>query len=337
MVHAALVLGAGCEYVLRPFEKIAWIIDLKYKGVFIELTHRKFGMAMGIAEDASEAIAEEFLQVLNRAFSVTDKVLRPLIDEQIRLGNCSIPNRRWILNARYRFFRANAEAAYRSQPPQKEVIRFDVAGRPTDWISDPFRPEREGFFYASAAIDAYFSCLEHLLVLMVPFIGFDPQKEDLLAFIRVTWSEKLKRIWDLTKDRDAKTLYDELRTIKERLRNSLSHGALEKEGMSLFVHVPALGALPASLSRFTESIHYGVIPFREASFADACELFDRTDRYLANGPTRIGLKYAESGLDVAFDQRSVAGYNAVKGSEEALDELIEYHSYLSDQATNMDW
>lgn len=63
----------------------------------------------------------------------------------------------------------------------------------------------------------------------------------------MNWSEKLKRVWDLIKDQEAKTLYDELRTIKERFRNSLSHGALEKGGMSLFVHIPALGALPASL------------------------------------------------------------------------------------------
>lgn len=212
MVHAALVLGASCEYDFRPFEKIAWIIDLRYKGVAIELIHGKFGMTMAIAEGAPGSRAEEFIQVLNHAFSVTDKVLRPMIDEQIRLGNCSLPNRRWILNERYRFFRANAEVAYRSQPPQKEVIHIDVAGRPTGWLSDPLRPKRDGFFYASAAIDAYFSYLEHLLVLILPFMGFDPKKEDLLAFIRMNWSEKLKRVWDLIKDQEAKTLYDELRT-----------------------------------------------------------------------------------------------------------------------------
>jgi len=147
----------------------------------------------------------------------------------------------------------------------------------------------------------------------------------------------MKRIWDLASDRRAKALYDSLRDIKERYRNPTQHGGFEKNGLSLHVHLPKVGAVPARLSRFTEGVHYDFFPLKDASFSDVCELFDRVDAYLRDGPTFYGMRFAESGLDVAFDAKSHQDYQEAMESEEQFGEMIDRLAYITDTNANMDW
>jgi hypothetical protein len=337
MVFLTLIMGTDCEYVRRPAEKTAWSINLRFRDVPFCLEHGKSGMRIATSAAPDSPVIEELVRVLHRAFPVADRVLQPDVDVQVRAGNVTAPNRQHLFRQRYEFFRDSARAAFEAPPRSEDIFRPQGSAREEARSVDIFKNGREGFFFGAAAIDAYFSWLEHVLVLVLPFVEYDPTKDDLVAFIGGAWTDKLKRVWDLASDKDAKSLYDALREIKERFRNSIAHGGLEKGDASLAVHIPGLGAVPTRLSHFTESIHYGVFPLKNASFGEACELFNAVDAHLRNGSTRYGMRFAESALNVAFDAKSREDYQKAMQSDDDFDGLLGRLSYFDDMHANMDW
>ena len=64
-------------------------------------------------------------------------------------------------------------------------------------------------------LSAYFSRLEHVLVLLLAFGDYDPQSDDLARFIGMIWSDKFKRLLKVDSDLNKKRIYDDLRHIKE--------------------------------------------------------------------------------------------------------------------------
>lgn len=78
-----------------------------------------------------------------------------------------------------------------------------------------------------AMIDAYFSRLEHFLVLALPFVGYKRDSDDLSQFIGSLWSDKFRRIFEI-KNKEVQQHYDVLVGIKEKYRNTFAHGGFEK-------------------------------------------------------------------------------------------------------------
>jgi hypothetical protein len=338
MVFLTLLLGTDCKYVRRPAEKTAWSIAFRFKGVPFRLEHGKLGMRIATSNDPASPLVDDLVQVLHRAFPVGDRALQPVVDQQVKAGNVTVPNRHHLFRRRFEFFRERALEAFGCPCPSlDEVLRTTPADDGKSRTVDVFKSEREGFFLGTATIDAYFGWLEHVLVLLFPFVDYDPMNDDLVAFIGGSWTDKLKRIWDLADDNRAKRLYDELREIKERFRNSAAHGGFEKGDASLGVHIPGIGAVPAAMSRFMKSIHYRLFPLEEASFADTCVLFDAVDSHLRSGRTRHGMRYAESGLDVAFDGNSRLEYTEAMKSDEDFGGLLDRLEHSEETHVNMDW
>ncbi len=256
MVFLAVLLGSDCKYEFQPSEKTTWSITLRFRGIVVRLEYGKFGMRLATDAPQDAALIDALIALLNQAFPLADRALRPLVGKQIGLGHVTVHNMFPLLDGKYRFFRGKAQEAYELPPPPLNLTVRDgkLSASPRVW--DPTKPRREGFYFGSATIDAYFSRLEHQFVLILPFVDFDPTRENLLAFIGSNWSDMMKRVCDLASDRDAKQLYDDLLGIKERYRNPLSHGGVEKGGASLLVHIPGAGAVPVMLSRFEDSIEW---------------------------------------------------------------------------------
>jgi hypothetical protein len=337
MVFLTLLLGTECKYISRPMEKTAWSIYLRFKNVPFCLEHGKFGMR--IATPATkDVLMEELVSVLHRAFPIVDEVLQQDVNLQVRTGNVTIPNEQYLLRKRYEFFRDSARAAFDApQPKLESLFRQTGSEQEGSRSFDILKNEREGFFFGTAAIDSYFSWLEHVLILILPFVGYDPIRNNLLVYISSSWTDKIKKIWDVSGGREEKSMYDALRKIKERFRNSITHGCLEKGAGSLRVHIPGIGVVPARLSRFTKSIHYDMFPLKEASFNEACELFDAVDAHLHSNSAKYGMKFAEAGFNVAFDAKSREDYRSAMNSDCDFDKLLERISYVVDKNTNMDW
>lgn len=337
MVAATFLLSQKGSFVTRPSEKVAWAITFDYKGVASRIRFEKLGLSLYSSSELAEGFIDNLIKTLNRAARVTDRILQPVLEEKIKNGHVTVRNMFNILDGRYLFFRKLAETAFASEPPPPVIIHTSPDGRLTGWEQDIFKPEREGFHYGSAAIEAYFSKLEHLFVLLLAFAKFDATKDNLVASIDSNWAEKMKRIFNFDSDHKAQRLYCQLRNVKERLRNPFSHGAFEKDGASLFVHMPPLGAVPSRLPQIGDGERFSFYPLQPVSFGAACSVFDSVDRYLEDGPLRLGYSYVRRVLDVSFDAESIAEYEAAAKSDKDFDELIERKVALHDVMANMDW
>jgi len=335
MIYFLLVRLLNFKYWGRG-EKVAWEIPVLYKGVPFLMAHRKFGLDIqASAPNSTETIklVRNMMETLNKAAPVADALLEPYANEQVDKGAITLRNKYHLFDMMYKFFRQKAERSFHSPSPKKRPIFSH--GNAVGWTSDIFKPEREGFFFAYAMMDAYFSRLEHILVLSLPFTTYDHTKNKLSQVLSSTWSDKYKLIFDLDKERSLKALYESLREIKERFRNRLSHGGFVKKGNSLSFHSP-IGAVPIRLSKEPkqDSFH----PIDNTTFEAICNLFDKVDKALANHRIiKFAHSYINAGLDVAFDEKSRQKYQKAMNSQASFYSLIEHDSYVSDMHTNMDF
>lgn len=331
-IYATLAVLLGFPRGCRG-EKTHWVIPFKYRGVRCSLAHEKFGLRLyteqkcdqsGIAINPKEVIGK-----LRRGVLITEsRLLAPLAKSQLARGNLTIANHYQWLDNIYQYFREQAGLQYHQSvtpsPPPAGGEVIDVARHITESFNLYTRSRMGGFYNSLAMIDAYFSRLEHLLVLCLPFSNYSRASDDLVEFIGFYWGKKYKRILPIDTASMAKTFYDRLDTVKERFRNPFAHGGFKKKGASLFFHLSGVGAIPASLSATEGHPDFG---FEETTFQDVCLLFDEFDSWLEQEGMPFAVKYAKSGLDIAFDAKFISELSMRMQGVEPFEEWLDYLSY----------
>jgi hypothetical protein len=314
-------------------EKVAWEIDFDFLAVPMTLSDRKFGVRLfvGAGERARidpSALGRRFLAALGAAVDILDKsVLLPTAISQLEAGNF-VGNRYHQLRGHYEYFR--------------EAVDECLAGRGR-WMADdqPARlaaRQQEAFINYAAAIHSYFSWLEHVLVLALPFADFNATNDDLRQIIGSGWRDKYKRLFDVAHDPDANRFLGRLVELSKRSRNTWSHGVFDKAGGLLYVHIPGLGAVPMGINELSRNVHFVPIMGITTDFAGTWTFLDDVDAFLRRSPrSAFGMRYAESGLQVRFDAAARSDYRAAIASDAQFDELLERQGYLEDQPANMDW
>jgi hypothetical protein len=322
-----------------PEEKMRWGIPATYKGIDLSFELRKFGLRLLVRDvpEAEPSVVRELCSKVQSAIHVTERYLKDIARQQADSGNVTVANYFWRFEGAYHFFREHASEAYRKPDPPMRVTRRDNDGSPIVWSRAVMDGLREGSYYCTAMLDAYFSRLEHTLILVLPFLHFDASGGRLLEMIGARWDEKFRQVFDLQNDRQAKQCYDRLKSVKERFRNTLAHGGFEKGLTSLYFHFQGVGALPAALSRHQGSWEFQFVPLPEATFEDVAKIFDEFDAYLETGPTKYGIQFAKTGLAVCFDTDSRTRYAAAMASEAEFEEMIAFLSYDHDRNVNMDY
>lgn len=340
MVFICLVIFSGFKYWGKG-EKVLWEIPIKYKSYQFLLSHRKFGFQIAYkGQEPPKSVVAQMVRQLNKATKVADKLMQPFARQQVQSGNVTVANRYVSLDMRYHFFRKKAKQAFSRSEREYRVDanhKKPAVTNISEAINYRIEAEREGAYYAIAMVDAYFSKLEHLLILVLPFLGFDCSKENLVELMSAQWSDKYKRIFSLGHDQRAKKLYDRLSEIREKYRNIITHGDFEKGGASLYFHLSGLGAVPVRLSRIRDSIHYSFFPVTTDSYVQICDILDEVDYFLRNGKTEYGVMFAETGLDVSFSHKSLAEYNLATRSHAKFTSFIEGETYYDAIFTNMDF
>jgi hypothetical protein len=321
-----------------PYEKMRWGVLFTYHGIPFGFELRKFGLVLMLPanEESRVEVGPRLLRNVARVMRVVERYLSQIAKRQAYEGNITIANQFEKLDGAYQFYRKHAEAVY--EPPTDATNSTSALEQRTRTKGpDIFRVRAEGFYFASAMLDAYFSRLEHTLLLVLPFVGFDPREGRLIEFAYTTWDEKYKAVFDCSCDLRAKGCYEELRSLKEKLRNPLAHGGIEKNLGSFYFHVPHIGAVPSSLGRWRESIDHGFFPIPRDRFDEVRRVFDRADGLLNESRTGMGMKFVRSGLDVAFDAESRAKYADAMREEEIFERFVDKLAWEHDQHINMDY
>ncbi|MCY1033212.1 hypothetical protein OV207_17270 [Corallococcus sp. BB11-1] len=328
--------------VLGPWEKTRWGASFEYEGAYFDVSLRKFGFTVTTQVEHPEGspLVREVLGKIEKSVRIVEKFLEPFVQEQARDGRVTIANRFHHFERTYRFFREKAAEMY---GPPELLPAGNGQGAEKGGAIDFFAPwarasERamEGGHYAEAMMNAYFSRAEHVLVLSLPFLGFEPGSGQLMDFIAEKWSKKVRRLFESGADPVAKSLYERIKHIRDALRNPLAHGGFEPGIGSLYFHLPGVGALPARMTRHGDGFSFVFNPIGHASFWEICAALDEFDEYLRK-KLGGGWRWAEAGLDVAYDEQSRREYFAAAQSVEKLERLIERASLRGDYHNNFEY
>ncbi|RPK75831.1 hypothetical protein EES45_24670 [Streptomyces sp. ADI97-07] len=340
---------------LGPADKVTWEFPFEFRGRLCSIALLKFGMHLYITHQGDEgaaldATAREITGKLAAATRcIETRILSKLAKEQVATGRVTIHNQSAQLRSMYGFFRRLAERAYAGEGILMEDLENPSASGSTPLAEEiarslqrefgaPLARDSEGFYATIAMINAYFSLLEHLLVLTLPATDFDPTRESLTKFIGDKALGKYDRVFDATKDQQARKFRSRLRDAAEVWRNPYGHGAFDKQHGTLHFHVPNIGPLPVILSDIRTHPTFHFIPGRAAIFDDMCSLFDELDRWLREGPIRCGMMWVEAGLSVSYDPDFLSQFrSAVRAGEDTFKDLIDATAHWEDQAVNMDW
>lgn len=319
-----------------PFEKMRWGVAFLFNRHGFAFEYRKFGLTLAHEDKPGReaaALIEDLLDRTRRAVRVAERVLESSAQAAAATGEVAVANHYRSLRDAYRFFRRRARDAYGA--PDPEPTR-DAQGR---IVSFPFmQQEREGGYFSSAMMDAYFSTLEHLAVIAFAFSGKDVTGGRLLDFLSCSLSDKLKKLLSPHTDARAKRELELLRDVRETWRNPLAHGGIEKGVGSLLFRVPGLGTVPAGLSGVRNSIHFHLTPVAPETFESVCRRFDRFDLFLSTRmPWIPALAWGRTGLSVRFDQQGRAEYRAASTNRAALKGLIIETARWADYHSNMEY
>jgi hypothetical protein len=298
-------------------DKTAWEIAFRYRGVNCTLALQKFGLrlyvdAEAVSEEDAESFASQLVGQLQKGVRRVEKpVLRPLADKQLERGDVTIANQTGWLRGTYEHFVDAARAAFAAdikvvKPKESEGKGPLEAAGILDALTREMNRSTVGAYNTLAAVNSYFSLLEHKLVLVLPFVGFDPSGGALATFIGDRWSEKIKKVFDVGNDADASRQYNRLHGIAETYRNTYAHGGFDKEGAAVWAHLPGLGAVPARLSDIRDAPHFELFPVDEKDLGEITNAFAEVDDWLRTAKTKYGIRFAEA-VSMSLMTRSRGG------------------------------
>ncbi|HFJ9423033.1 TPA: hypothetical protein ACGW48_004551 [Bacillus paranthracis] len=338
-VFLTLVYLKEYNYLHQPIEKVEWVIPFKFQGCSFSFSREKFGIRLR-TETLNEEVAKQMLKRLNSAIKIMERLVSPIIEGLVKKGMFTLQNRFSILRERYLFFREKATASFGGAEQKLTEVKtpVDIEKTISGIFNHRIQTQKEGFFYTQAMLDAYFSFLEHFLVLLLPFSDFNKETDDVSIFIGYDWTKKYNRIFKPDKNRSMAKHYDELQSIKERFRNTYSHGGFEKQYASLFVQVGRLGSIPIQMSGFRESVNFSFLPVKEPDFQEIAKVLDDFESCLKeSNEWSKPMLVLDSGSDIHFDDKSIERYKKTMESDTELEAFFEYEAYMYEKYANMDW
>jgi len=327
--------------VMGPGEKLRWQVRFFYENIDATFALEKFGLRLYLSSPTEDQeklikIKNEITGKLSRLILKAEKhIFTPFAKHQIKERNFTIANHYHKFENRFDFFRNKATNDYIPEVQKGNESIHELARK----FNALQEYKYEQSYYAIAMLDAYFSFLEHLFVLILPIAEKPCKKYDLVQFISSFWSQKYKVLFDVKKNRKAKEFYDQLNELKENFRNYYAHGGFEKNGESLYFHFPGIGALPAKLSSKKNEPHFDFFPIDDTSTSHMIKVIDKFDEWLRSDDSGVkyAVRYAESGLDMPCDSQHIDEIICSMTNIQEFDKLLEKYSHVTDMHDNMDY
>ncbi len=329
----------GCSDFGRD-EKLAWEYALLFKGVQMTLAFQKFGLRVYVDARVNEATAQEMASamasILSSAMPLLEKtILAEIADDQVARGEVNVENHYGVLARQYKHFSDMSErsllAADTAQP-----IREAMPGPNTGYIIrfPEVELREQARFESKAAVLAFFSLLEHLLLIAFLLDGHDATRGALAAFIGAGWNDKFKKIVDL-RNRESKRHYDHLSALHDELRNPSAHGEVHSDGTDFLFILPGVGPVPGRL--VMRGRRRRLYQWRGGEADDVSRQLGETEQWLRTGPLAGAVAYGEAGLPLFFGSVLRDELVAVRHDSDALQNAIGRLSMLVDQSANLDW
>jgi hypothetical protein len=332
---------------LPIFEKVLWEIPILYKGHNFVLAHRKFGFDISSNKETKELsnLALEAMSNIKKAIPHTEAQISDLIKEKVYQGKVTIESQYSKIRNRYIFNREKYSEKNNSdfQKLKTAIDNFkpELYEKVEDFEENYNKIQRlksMQSYYILSMIDAYFSLLEHVFVLLIPFTKHLKVSEiNLEEFIGNNWKQKLQIILKHKTNKESAKFIEILDEIKEQIRNPASHGHFHKKGNSFYVHMDGLGAIPFTLTKSKTNFKFSLFSKASMSFSEICSHFDDFDNYLETYDTKFGMRYIKRDLPVAFDKKSSTTYKRRMITDKSTENYINETVRELENMMNMDW
>jgi hypothetical protein len=323
-------------------EKVAWTIPVEYDGSFALISHRKLGLgifAKATAED--ERVAEHIVKAIARGVKAANPFFDHLAAEAAHRSKLNVRNNSAWLFSRYEYLRDQFREKSASAEGRKGELEKteEVLPDGTKIVSSSFPAfalRQEAGWLGIAAIDAFFSWTEHVLIHLTILQGKLKTGDAVANLAAAEWSEKVKSAIGLD-DAKVKSLFDELLSVRRQVRNYMAHGAFCKHGEAFQFHSSA-GAVPVNLTdpdgRDKFSMWFGPT-FDEAGAIETAESFIEKLWEGERAPAKVYLQ--EAALPVILTYASDGTYDNAMASVEDMEIFVEGLTHEMDNAANMDW
>lgn len=160
----------GCKS-FGPGEKMRCTVTCSFQGKALAFSLQKFGFRAFLQTGVPAVDRRTAFNRLKKAVAFAERSLQLLSLAAVRDNKVGLANRFGQFDNRYRFFREEAQRHFASATRRPRTN--DDSTILSRAVGNFMVHERSASFLSSAMIDAYFSRLEHLSVLMLPLIGFD--------------------------------------------------------------------------------------------------------------------------------------------------------------------
>ena len=336
---------------LGQWEKVAWIVPIRYRGKVYGVEHRKMGLGVfapsldrnarrsGKPTEEQEADARAITALIKKATAVAEPYFEWRAEQAAKDSQLNVANSSEWLFERYEFFRErykalSAEAESRSDEKQttKEVLDDGTVVITSQFPSLSLRREAE--WNAQAAVEAFFSWTEHAFIHLAILQGRLNTGEDVAKLAAADWKAKFKAALGRS-DSETKSHYDNLLDLRAQIRNFMAHGAFGKRGEAFKFHSGA-GAVPVLLTGRQK--HRYTLTGKPA-FDEQWAVFEieRFIEHLWSGARVAARPYIFSSLPTILTYVDDGTYARAMRSEEEMVEFVDYLSTQFDNAANMDW
>lgn len=340
LVYFLLVDLLGFKNLGR-FEKVDWSVPIDFNGQAYLIEHRKFGLCL-LAHDPyiEQVAAEEIVIRIKKAVKVAVPYFDWLASQAIERSEVNVVNNSIYLHGRYEFLRALYSSklnhiARRNKKVTKNNDDMDFHS----WISlasCTHGLQQEANWIAISVIEAFFSWTEHVLIHIAILIGNVTSAKSVADLAIADWAKKFQSVFKLG-DKSEKALFDRILSLRQELRNFIAHGAFGKQGEAFSFHSTA-GAVPVLLPHKRRSKKFIFGDYLQFDAEAALKTIDEFTCILWAGEREPARVYVhESGLPTILTFAADGTYISAMTSVDSMENLVEYLSNLSDQASNMDW
>jgi hypothetical protein len=336
---------------LGQWEKVAWVIPVRYQDRLYSVEHRKFGVGVFAPNhdpaatmsatpcDQAESDAKEIAAAINKAISIADPYFEWRAEQAASTSHLNVINASDGLFDRYVFFRDKfrslVEEAERRKVERHVVKSTLPDGTEVTTGSGPaYSLRREARWNAQAAIEAFFSWTEHSFIHLAILQSRVRTGDQVAALAEADWKAKFKAALDLTHHK-TKHHYDTLLDLRAQIRNFMAHGAFGKRGEAFRFHSGA-GAVPVLLTQ-SQRHRYALTAkpaFDESAAITEIETFIEHLWSGSRAPAKI---YISSELPSILTHVVDGTYGRAMQSDQNMTELVESLTYQFDNAANMDW
>lgn len=338
---------------LGQWEKVAWIVPVRYSGRLYSIEHRKMGLGIfaptyrselqqmgsaivsGKPSEEAEQHAREMCDLIKQAVEKAEPYFEWRAEQAVVGNGLNVVNNSdWLLE-RYEYLRGEykrLDEEFERRKDERIVTEYPGGGISSVWPA--YETRRHAEWIGQAAIDAFFSWTEHAFIHIAILKGELKTGKDVAALAEGDWKAKFKAALPVG-DTEIKKRYEVLLDLRAQIRNYMAHGAFGKRGQAFRFHSGA-GAVPVLLTR---RLRHRYTLTGKPGFGEKAALKEIDDfiRHLYTTEAAIALEYVQSGLASILSYAADGTYSRAMKSMQQMKEFIAYMTGQVDRSANMDW